>query len=302
MKGAWGVESLTASFRSLAALSFSPANPLFVPPHLRGFFSALSQAAPWIALALGLAAIAGTAFARLRRSPAVSHRFLLLMIGALAVSVFLVCLPHWLFGMKLPYSRTGLQWMTLLMAAPLYLTSPGPRLAAWVGRVGAGAIAVLYLASLHTSYFMEWPWDADSCMATSEAMKLADQLGVKQIHAAWEMSSTTEFYAESFGYRPERVTPLLENDKKAFEGTDPKVFVLTPRMLRHIDTSGLKTALTLPLSGVIVAVRDAPRYSPPETTVRDRIEPRETSCRQHRWYKNPRLYPMTQCEAAIYCW
>lgn len=307
MQGAWGIDSLAASFRSLAALSFNPANPLLTPPHLRGLFDGLSRAAPWIALVLAIVAAGCGMLCGLRAHCAkeASARFLLTLVVAFAASVFLFLLLHWIFGLKLPYSRTTIHWvplLTLLVAAPLFLEGMGARLCLLAGRCGAGAIAALYLASLHTAYFMEWPWDADSCSATSAALRLADRLGVERVYAAWEIEATSVFYAERFGNRPERVSALFENDKQPFAGTDAKVFILTPRMLRHIDTAGLTTAASFPLSGVVVAVRDAPHFSPPQAPVRDRIDAIEPRCTQHRWHEDRRLYPSTQCEAAQHCW
>jgi hypothetical protein len=141
-----------------------------------------------------LATAAAVAIARWKRGGAVA-----LAAATLALTAAGVAASHWIFGLPLPWGRTGLYFLFL---APLFATAWLEQWPAWPRRAGAGiaALAILAMAvCMAPRYFKEWPSDAGARAIMTRIHELRNGRTRARIAASPPVNRTLALYRDMFG-------------------------------------------------------------------------------------------------------
>ncbi|MEO8098596.1 MAG: hypothetical protein ABI811_12910 [Acidobacteriota bacterium] len=168
-----------------------------------------------------------------------SERFAFLATATFVLTAAAVMASHTVFGMLLPYARTGLYFLFL---APLCMIP----LARWKAGVAAlAALTVVMASTNHSSYYMEWRFDASSREIAQLIADRRQSSGAVRVAAAPPLESALRIYAQMRG-----AAWNIERANQWEPGFDFYVFYDDDK---SIQTLGLHEIYSNPVSRIRVA-------------------------------------------------
>ncbi len=184
-------------------------------------------------------------------------RLLFFSVGALLLAIAASCLAHKTTGLPYPASRTGLPWIVFFLLVSLALANKfkeapvALRIIRWPLLVFLTACALWFTWELNANQYAEWSYDA----GTKRIVKLLQEQHQSepdknwQVGVSWSLLPSMNFYKSL--YHLNWFQPMdLRNGAAQWTR-----FVLIDRDAPLVQTLGLHTSYTDPVSSQILATR-----------------------------------------------
>jgi hypothetical protein len=253
----WGVHSWAETWQDMRDATFAELNPYLVNPLVAGFLRAIQLN---IVGAAAAAAMGYLVLVVLARRPRYFHaRSRLLLASALAATLVLTLLAHWLqfklLKIPLPYERTSIFFVPLATALVGAILSVAPsnlaeRVVRGFGVVVLCVTGIYFIGTLRDAYFREWRLCADLKVAFPEIRDLCHRIGVREVACDLNYTSTLDLYRTLY-----KVNDLEFPDIEKMPSGKPIYVLPADRYGDFIRKEGLQVAYHGPVSDLVILVR-----------------------------------------------